>query len=236
MDYCFSPHMRYTRVVTIQINHTMKKCKSCQSEIDVKATKCPHCQADQRGWFRKHPILTVIFVVVAIGIFGSASGSNSGNKSQTQKVGENNTAKVVETVVEKEKVGDYQIGDKIKMGNVILTVNKMEKSQGGGYTKPSEGNQWIDLNMTIENTGSNQEYVTTLGQMFILDDQNNQYQIAVTAKRLENPSIGLDGAIIAKAKKTDWVGFEVPKTSTGLKFQYNTNLFTGGKIVVDLGI
>lgn len=59
----------------------MKKCKSCQSEIDSKASKCPHCQADQRGWFRKHPILTVILVVILIGIIGSTSGGNKGNSS-----------------------------------------------------------------------------------------------------------------------------------------------------------
>ncbi len=62
----------------------MKKCKSCQSEIDSKASKCPHCQADQRGWFRKHPILTVILVVILIGIIGSASGGNKGNSSVNQ--------------------------------------------------------------------------------------------------------------------------------------------------------
>jgi len=122
------------------------------------------------------------------------------------------------------------------MGNVILTVNKIEKSQSGDYVKPSEGNQWIDLNLTIENTGSSQEMVTTLGQMFILDDQNNQYQIAVSAKRLSNPGMGLDGTIVAKAKKTDWVGFEVPKTAKGLKFQYNASFLSGDKIMVDLGV
>ncbi len=34
-----------------------KKCKSCQTDIDVKAKKCPNCQADQRNWIARHPIL-----------------------------------------------------------------------------------------------------------------------------------------------------------------------------------
>jgi hypothetical protein len=56
----------------------MKKCKSCKTEIDSKATKCPHCQADQRTWFRRHPILTgvlILFVIVIIG--GSADGNKN---------------------------------------------------------------------------------------------------------------------------------------------------------------
>ncbi|HUQ85774.1 MAG TPA: hypothetical protein VM077_05595 [Candidatus Limnocylindrales bacterium] len=43
-------------------------------------------------------------------------------------------------------------------------------------------------------------------------------------------------ALVAKAKKTDWVGFEVPKTATGLKLQYNASFFNNKNIVVDLGI
>lgn len=96
--------------------------------------------------------------------------------------------------------------------------------KGGQYTKPSEGNQWIDVNMTLENTGSSQQYITTVGQMFVIDGDNNQYQAAVTGKRLENAGfLGKDGALIAKAKKNDRVGFKVPKTAKGLKFQYNAS-------------
>ncbi len=40
----------------------MKKCKSCQKEIDIKAKKCPYCQTDQRIWFARHPIVTVFLV------------------------------------------------------------------------------------------------------------------------------------------------------------------------------
>lgn len=76
-----------------------------------------------------------------------------------------------------------------------------------------------------------------MGQMFVIDGQNNQYQVAVTGKRLENSgSLGMDGALVAKAKKTDWVGFEVPKTATGLKLQYNASFYSNKNILVDLGM
>jgi len=213
----------------------MKKCKNCQKEIDPKAKKCPFCQSDLRSWFARHPILTGILVLIVIGII--ASTGNGG-----KEVGENpKTPEATSTgqTEQKQEVKEesFKIGDRIQLGKVILTVNKVETSSGGQYTKPSEGNQWVDVNMTIENTGSIQEYVTTMGQMYILDKDNNQYQVAVTGKRLENAgSTGLDGAIVAKAKKTDWVGFEVRKSATGLKFQYNASMFSDKKILVDLGI
>jgi hypothetical protein len=62
----------------------MKKCKSCQKEIDPKATKCPHCQSDQRNWFMRHKITTVILVLILIGIASSGSSSKT-TTSSTQK-------------------------------------------------------------------------------------------------------------------------------------------------------
>lgn len=67
----------------------LKKCKSCQKEIDEKATKCPHCQSDQRNWFRKHPVLTVILALIVLGVVAS-SGSNkdTSNTSSTNEAKE----------------------------------------------------------------------------------------------------------------------------------------------------
>lgn len=62
----------------------MKKCKSCQTEIDSKATKCPHCKSDQRGWFRRHPVLTgVLGLIVLFMVFGSMSGGNQQSNNTT---------------------------------------------------------------------------------------------------------------------------------------------------------
>lgn len=62
----------------------MKKCKACQSEIDPKATKCAKCGADQRGWFKKHPILTVILALILLGVIGSMAGSGKGGSKTSQ--------------------------------------------------------------------------------------------------------------------------------------------------------
>lgn len=60
----------------------MKKCKSCQSEIDPKAIKCPHCQADQRNWFGRHKIVTgIILFIVIMGVIGNLASSSSDTKS-----------------------------------------------------------------------------------------------------------------------------------------------------------
>lgn len=174
----------------------------------------------KKWWFWILLVLIILFIL--------GSGSN-----QSQKVGDTSSNNNQQQSDNSES--QYKIGDQVKLGDSIVTVNEIEFSAGGQFTKPQEGNEWIDLNITIENTGSTQQYVTTLGQMFLIDGEGNSYQVAVTGKTISNPSLGLDGAIIAKTKRTGWVGFEIKKGVTGLVFQYNGSMFGGGNIVVGLG-
>lgn len=64
----------------------MKKCKSCQTDINEKAKKCPNCQTDQRNWFARHKILSGLGIFILIAIIGSAADddkTNTASKSTT---------------------------------------------------------------------------------------------------------------------------------------------------------
>lgn len=81
----------------------MKKCKSCQTEIDDKAKKCPHCQSDQRSWLGRHA-LGILIVWIVVGAIISSLTKNSGvstNKPETTK--EEVTTNKVEQAVEEVK-------------------------------------------------------------------------------------------------------------------------------------
>jgi len=167
-------------------------------------------------------------VIIIIFILLISSRSNT-----PKKVGENNSSQQnIGSVKEEQKT--FAVGDQVKLGDSIVSVNKVEYSQGGQYIHPTTGNEWINLNVTIENTGSSQQYVTTLGQMFVRDGENNSYQVAVTDKIMENPSFGLDGTVIAKSKRTGWVGFEIKKEAKNLQFQYNGSMFGGGTALINI--
>lgn len=76
----------------------MKKCRSCQSEIDDKAKKCPHCKTKQGNWVQRHPILTLIIVLFVMGIFGSQGNKNT-SKSEPSKPTATETEKADNTQV-----------------------------------------------------------------------------------------------------------------------------------------
>lgn len=54
-----------------------KTCPHCQKEIPVKARRCPYCQTDLRAWYARHPILSVLLVLIILAIIGSAIGSSN---------------------------------------------------------------------------------------------------------------------------------------------------------------
>lgn len=167
----------------------------------------------KRWWFW---VLVVLFLFIAIGSSNNDSGS---------------------TTTSKESPSDavHQVGEAVPLGKSVITVNDVEFSQGAQYSKPTEGNEWVDINITIQNTSSSQQFVTTLGQMYVRDAAGNSYQVAVTGKAISDMNNRLDGAVIANSKRTGWVGFEVPKGATGLQFQYNGSMWGGGTVLVDLG-
>ena len=64
-------------------------CKSCGKEV-AKGAKCPNCGYDQRNFFVKHKVITVILAIAIIGGFSSAMGGNK--ETTTANTGTTTTA------------------------------------------------------------------------------------------------------------------------------------------------
>jgi hypothetical protein len=136
-----------------------KKCKSCQSEIDAKAKKCPHCRADQRSWFVRHPILTT-FLVLFIALVGF-SALSGGNKTANNTVSStSNTASSQQEVAQKSQPtptpdthphfrdGSYQVGKDLQPG----TYRTREASSGCYFARLSGFGGSLDEILANENT------------------------------------------------------------------------------------
>jgi hypothetical protein len=68
----------------IEKKEETKRCKNCDKEISEKAKKCPFCQTDLRGVFRRHPILTFLGIIFLLPmLLTSMLLSNRGGQSGT---------------------------------------------------------------------------------------------------------------------------------------------------------
>ena len=155
----------------------MKKCKSCQSDIDDKAKKCPKCQTDQRIWFAKHKILTGILVIILISIAANMGGSknntynnsstNSGNNQTTETNKEKQYVKVIELSGTQNKKSDsftlqggkqkitydFQGGDMI-VGGIYVMKEGTSKDKDGGIPEVMIQNSGSDSTITRKGAGT----------------------------------------------------------------------------------
>jgi len=149
----------------------MKKCKSCQSEIDDKAKKCPKCQADQRNWFAKHKILTGILAIILIGAISSAGGSKNTNTS-------NSTSSTVSNSKQEQKT--YKIGEVINTGTFEITaVSANQKTVVGGQylnEKASEGATLLAVNWKYKNISDKPASSYSQPSVKLVDSNGTEYE------------------------------------------------------------
>ncbi|MCW1949657.1 MAG: hypothetical protein KIH89_004440 [Candidatus Shapirobacteria bacterium] len=160
----------------------MKKCKSCQSEIDDKAKKCPHCQTDQRNWFIQHKVATVILGIFILG--GVIPSLTVGNKVSS------NTSSTTST----NYTHDLQGNIRIDSNQLVITNSESADwtsckiKLNGKYNYPSKTTDWapsaridkikasdtayVNLNEFTLNDGSRFNIYSTKAQDVSIDCDN----------------------------------------------------------------
>ena len=127
----------------------LTNCKACHKEIARSVKKCPSCGHDQRNWFMRHKILTIVFTIIAI-------IGNNGNSTTITTVSDKNSsvatsAKVVKIGVDKTI---YGINETVKSNHASVTVTKVKKLNGGDYDKAKLGMEFVVVTVLIKNTGT----------------------------------------------------------------------------------
>lgn len=159
-------------------------CKACGKEIAKGVKKCPHCGKDQRNFFMKHKIITIILAIVIIA--GISTALNGGNKpaADNTKATNSGTSTNTESNTPKTKV-TYDNFLKIKMGDKYETVaallgNGKEQSSSEVSGIKTVMYEWngagiSNMNVTIQNgivTGKAQVGLSPMDSKITLDKYN----------------------------------------------------------------
>lgn len=131
---------------------------------------------------------------------------------------------------EQAKTETYKIGDSVKAGNLVFTVNSTRVDTGNEFIKPDEGNIYYIIDVTVENTGDKSENVSSLMMFKLFDSDGYNYNITFGPETKGQ----VDGEIAAGRKLRGELVFEIPKEATGLELEIDPTLFGSGKIIVKL--
>lgn len=142
----------------------MINCKACGKEIAKGVNKCVHCGKDQRNFFMKHKILTVVLVLAVLGGIGSALG---GNEEESQVTA---TKPATTETVKKETPKAEE-----KKEVVAIKVSAVDLAAAYEENEVKADKDYKDK--TIETTGKISDIGVILGQTYVVLSSGKDFSI-----------------------------------------------------------
>ena len=127
----------------------------------------------------------------------------------------------------------FKPGDIVEIGDFTLVVNGVESSTGSDFVKPAEGNEFVIVDLTLENKRDESVAVSSLLQMSLKDATGQIYAVNLLASTAGGGTTP-DGELAAGEKLRGQVGFEVPSDAEGLLFVFDPNIIGTGRAFVAL--
>jgi hypothetical protein len=195
-------------------NNQLGSCKTCGKEIAKGVKKCPHCGKDQRSFFGRHRILSIIGVLILFGIIGSALG---GGEEVSNEGGSSATASAP---AKEQKV--YIVGEAVPADKVEITVTKFEEKDQVGNEfvnkSVSEGGTFVAIQYKIKNTSKKPVGMFDYPSVRLVDGEGTEYDSDIDASSNYALETNVDNAKIASDLNpgitvTDTKVFEVSKES-----------------------
>lgn len=176
----------------------MTNCKACGKEIAKGVNKCVHCGRDQRNFFMKHKIISIVLGVVILCGIGSAMGGNKDQAAKTTTTKETTQSKSTET---KKSDPVFKMGDVIKTDKFEITVTSIEeKSQvGGEYLKksPSQGGTYITVQYQYKNISDKPVGTFSKPSINLTDKNGTKYKADIDASSTFATEINPDSKIVS---------------------------------------
>lgn len=117
------------------------------------------------------------------------------------------------------------IGSTGETDGLKITLNGVRRTSSG-LVDPKPGNEYVIVNLTFENTTSEQKVVSSLLNFTLTDSKGQKYDIDIFGPEMKASA---DGNVEPKGKLSGESAFEVPKSATGLNFVF-TPLLGGNEV------
>ncbi|HAQ07622.1 MAG TPA: DUF4352 domain-containing protein, partial [Bacillus bacterium] len=125
----------------------------------------------------------------------------------------------------------FSVGEKVQLGDNVLTVLKVEKSSGSEFDQPKGDHEYVIVTVEINNAGD--ENITY--NPFDFKMANSQGQIVDQAFTTVDTDTALQsGELASGGKVTGTIAFEQPAGDTGLQLQYSPSFWSDKTIKVSL--
>lgn len=125
----------------------------------------------------------------------------------------------------------FSVGESVQLGDNVLTVTNVEKSNGSEFDKPQEGKEYVIVTVKIDNAGD--KNITY--NPFDFKMANSQGQIVDQAFTIINNDSALQsGELAPNGSVSGTIAFEQPANDPALQLQYSPSFWSNDTVKVNL--
>lgn len=126
---------------------------------------------------------------------------------------------------------EYNQGDAATLGDGVIKVTKVEKSQGSDWEKPKSGKEFVIITVSIENKGSGKLNYNPYD--FKLQNSQGQ-QESITFTTINSNTSLSSGELVAGGKVSGTIAFETTKGDKGLSLIYSDSILSSKELKIKL--
>lgn len=126
------------------------------------------------------------------------------------------------------QVAVQEVGDTLDYQHTHFTVNNVRTSMEEGFASPDEGNEFVIVDITVENTGEYDLTVSTLLQMDLKDAKGRTYSTSLTAMSTLDRSFSEGEPIAPGGQRRGEVAFEAKQELSPLYLVMDFDVFAEG--------
>ena len=139
---------------------------------------------------------------------------------------------VTGTVTSAPQAKHFKVGDQVKVGSWIVTINSVKTSAGDEFDQPKNG-QYLILDLTFQNTDSATQTISSELQFQLQDSTGQKYDVQITGLQGVTPP---DGDVQAGSKARGQVVYDVPKSEHTFTFTFTPDIGDTTAAVWDISI
>ncbi len=174
-------------------------------------------------------VLGVILAVALIACVGIAALLAAGGNAVQHAVNQASTQVAQQTTQVSQPTSQptaaaHAIGQPVQVGDWLVTINSVKTSKGSDLSIPKSGNTYLIVDVTVKNTSSTNQDVSSLIQFNLKDSTGLAYTETIT-DFTRSP----DGAVTPGSLLRGQIVFEVPLSEHTFTFSFQSDL-TGSDI------
>ncbi len=172
--------------------------------------------------FKKGLILLAVIVIIVAAV--ASKGSEFKDVSAYEGLEDSEKQK------EKKSISKHkEIGEQVKIGELNFTVHGTKVAESNEFRKPSEGNQFLYVDLTVENKGSKQAQMTSIMTFSLVGKDGKCYNIV-----LPEEEESLNGLLESGDKMRGKVCFEVPENTHEFELEIKPAVVKAENVIIDI--